>query len=85
MGYHLKVLQGVCGMMPVHKYERILTFEGPTEKTTPIPAAKIKSKRPQEHETWNVLNKQMNIMSYYVNVGYTLDEDEFEGKETPQK
>ena len=81
--HHLRVLQGYCGMQPVHKYERQLSFEGPNQQAIPIPAQMIKSKRPHEQPNWLMLNKQLTTMSYYIKIGYGADVDEVEGREVP--
>jgi mediator of RNA polymerase II transcription subunit 18 len=73
----LKILQGLCGLKPVHKYERILTFEGPQSLLVAVPASRIQNRRPQDREPWNELNKQLIRQSYYINLVYPVGQSQF--------
>jgi hypothetical protein len=73
----LKILQGLCGMTPDHKFERVLTYEGPPAQLVPIPAARVQNRRPQEREVWNELNKQLVRQSYYITIAFAAEKGEF--------
>lgn len=75
---NLKIFQGLCGMAPVHQFERILTFEGPDSGLLlSIPPNYLDRTRTQKWEAYAQLNKQLARQSYYINVGYIVDEDDF--------
>lgn len=67
-------------MVPVHKYERIITWEGPEQRLVPIPATRINNRRPQDREPWNQLNKQLSKQSYYINAVYAMNEEDIKGE-----
>lgn len=83
MAENLKIFQGLCGMTPVHKFERILTFEGPEAgRPLSIPHQYMNRRLPK-WEAYNQLNKQLARQSYYINVGYIVEEDDF-GASVPE-
>ncbi|KFX88517.1 hypothetical protein V497_07401 [Pseudogymnoascus sp. VKM F-4516 (FW-969)] len=73
----LKILQGLCAMPPVHKFERILTYEGPNAQLVPIPAARVQNRRPQDREVWNELNKQLVRQSHFITLAFAAEKGEF--------
>lgn len=73
----LKILQGLCAMSPVHKFERVLTYEGPPAQLVPIPAARVQNRRPQDREVWNELNKQLVRQSHYITLAFAAEKGEF--------
>lgn len=73
----LQILQGLCGMKPLLKYERLLTFEGPATQLVAVPVSRIQNRRPQDREPWIDLNKQLVRQSYYINVAYPVEPEHF--------
>ncbi|KAL5345920.1 hypothetical protein ACLOAV_008950 [Pseudogymnoascus australis] len=73
----LKILQGLCAMPPAHKYQRVLTYEGPNAQLVPIPAARVQNRRPQDREVWNELNKQLVRQSHYITLTFATEKGEF--------
>ncbi|KFX89743.1 hypothetical protein O988_08525 [Pseudogymnoascus sp. VKM F-3808] len=73
----LKILQGLCAMSPVHKFERVLTYEGPPAQLVPIPAVRVQNRRPQDREVWNELNKQLVRQSHYITLAFAAEKGEF--------
>ena len=75
---NLKIFQGLSGMAPVHQYERILTFEGPESgRLLSIPQRYMERKPQNPYAVaYDQLNKQLARQSYYINVGYMVDEDD---------
>lgn len=73
---NLKIFQGLCGMSPVHTFERLVTFEGPeTGPLLSLPRSYI-DRSNRQWDAYGQLNKQLQRQSYYVNVGYYVDEED---------
>jgi mediator of RNA polymerase II transcription subunit 18 len=74
----LQILQGLCGMNPVHKYERRLVFEGPRAPPLKgIATAHLQSRNRANNSLWKELHGQLIRQSYYITVMYEIDEIHF--------
>lgn len=73
----LKILQGLCAMPPAHKFQRVLTYEGPSAQLVPIPAARVQNRQPRDREVWNELNKQLVRQSHYITLAFPAEKGEF--------
>jgi len=75
----LRILQGLCGMTPVHKLERILVFEGP--KSNPLVGlggAQLQGRRPTSIPVFRELHEQLVRMSYYITLSYDITKSNFQ-------
>jgi hypothetical protein len=74
----LKIIQGLCAMVPEHKYERVLAFAGPNAAPLrPIPSQRFLNRIPQARQQWEELKKPLATTSYYIRAKYAVRQDDF--------
>jgi hypothetical protein len=80
----LKILQGLCGMTPVHQSERRLIFEGP--KSGPLVGIppQLPDRKRENVQLWKELHQQLVRQSYYITISYDVTETHF-GQSAPEE
>lgn len=74
----LRILQGYCGMSPVHILRRHLKWEGPrTRNPKGIDPSFIQKQQQHKIPQWKALSEQLGRQSYVLNLIYDVDRDQF--------
>ncbi|CZR59614.1 uncharacterized protein PAC_09508 [Phialocephala subalpina] len=74
----LRILQGYCGMSPVHILRRHLKWEGPRTRTPKgIDPAFIQKQHRDKVPQWKALSEQLGRQSYVLTLIYDVDRGQF--------